>query len=234
MATKYPPQSYFLVTGGSGFIGSHFIDFFLQKHENYNVINLDEVNIEFEMASYDTLPYSFIQSNIIPESFQLYDYNNSIIDNQFYNINFLKGEINISKDILPGSFKASFNYYPIFKNPYIQGAYWNNSWMNIEQEIDYNGNSLVIEEVQDADVFDGIMLDFKNDWNIEFANSKWILDGFEIEGNNISSKFELSIPDLLETLMFIKPRSLNIPSVIARDGLTFAKFFLRLYDLNSE
>ena len=59
----------------------------------YNVINLDEVNIEFEMASYDTLPYSFIQSNIIPESFQLYDYNNSIIDNQFYNINFLKGEM---------------------------------------------------------------------------------------------------------------------------------------------
>lgn len=205
----------------------------------YNVINLDEVNIEFEMASYDTLPYSFIQSNIIPESFQLYDYNNSIIDNQFYNINFLKGEINISKDILPGSFKASFNYYPIFKNPYIQGAHWNNSWMNIEQEIDYNGNSLVIEEVQDADVFDGIMLDFKNDWNIEFANSKWILDGFEIEENNISSKFELSM-DTLSQGQFRSFASPNDYMIVFNDNLEFSedlygsKSNFKLYDITND
>ena len=30
-----------LITGGAGFIGSNFIPYFLEKHENYNLINLD-------------------------------------------------------------------------------------------------------------------------------------------------------------------------------------------------
>ena len=46
--------------------------------------------------------------------------------------------------------------------------------------------------------------------------------------SKIKFLIELSIPYLLETLIFIKPRSLKTPSVIASDGLTFARFFLRL------
>ena len=49
-----------------------------------------------------------------------------------------------------------------------------------------------------------------------------------------SSNLELSTPDLFATFIFISPKSLNMPSVIASEGFTFAKFFLRLYDLNSE
>nr|WP_272943631.1 NAD-dependent epimerase/dehydratase family protein [Hippea alviniae] len=30
-----------LITGGAGFIGSNFIPYFLEKHPEYNVINLD-------------------------------------------------------------------------------------------------------------------------------------------------------------------------------------------------
>ena len=31
----------FLVTGGAGFIGSNYIPYFLAKHQQYNIVNLD-------------------------------------------------------------------------------------------------------------------------------------------------------------------------------------------------
>ena len=30
-----------LVTGGAGFIGSHFVDYMLENYQNYEIINLD-------------------------------------------------------------------------------------------------------------------------------------------------------------------------------------------------
>ena len=35
-----------LVTGGAGFIGSNFIPYFLEKHPEYSIINLDKLTLE--------------------------------------------------------------------------------------------------------------------------------------------------------------------------------------------
>ncbi|RDU64780.1 dTDP-glucose 4,6-dehydratase [Helicobacter sp. MIT 14-3879] len=34
-------KEYVLITGGAGFIGSNFIEYFIKKYQNYNIINLD-------------------------------------------------------------------------------------------------------------------------------------------------------------------------------------------------
>ncbi len=57
-----------LVTGGSGFIGSNFVLYFLKKYPNYHIVNLDKLTyaatglLENEMN--DTENYTFIQGSI--------------------------------------------------------------------------------------------------------------------------------------------------------------------------
>lgn len=58
----------FLVTGGSGFIGSHFLNYFLRKHEDISVINLDKLTYAGNRANTQNLEkdsrYEFIQGDI--------------------------------------------------------------------------------------------------------------------------------------------------------------------------
>ena len=128
-------------------------------------------------------PFSFYKrflnkKNIIADSFVLSSEYGFEISDDDYVINFEKGEIKLNENVLPGTFQASFNYYPIYKSPYIQGAKWDAS--NLEN---YDGNTLWIEEVQDAEVFDGIMLDFNNDWDVLYRDCNWILDGTDTNDN---------------------------------------------------
>ena len=41
-----------LVTGGYGFIGSNFIKYFLKKHTNYNIFNLDSLTYAADKKIY--------------------------------------------------------------------------------------------------------------------------------------------------------------------------------------
>lgn len=57
-----------LITGGAGFIGSCFVRYMLNKHQNYKIINLDALtyagNIENLSDIKDNPNYSFVKGNI--------------------------------------------------------------------------------------------------------------------------------------------------------------------------
>ncbi len=57
-----------LITGGAGFIGSNFIHYFLDKHPDYELINLDALtycgNLENLVAVEDNPHYTFIKGDI--------------------------------------------------------------------------------------------------------------------------------------------------------------------------
>jgi len=57
-----------LVTGGAGFIGSNFINYILDKREDYNIVNLDKLtyagNLENLIPSQNKKNYTFIRGDI--------------------------------------------------------------------------------------------------------------------------------------------------------------------------
>jgi len=57
-----------LVTGGAGFIGSNFIPYFIEKHSDYHIINLDKLTYAGNLANLseveDNDQYTFVQGDI--------------------------------------------------------------------------------------------------------------------------------------------------------------------------
>lgn len=57
-----------LITGGSGFIGSNFIPYFLEKYPNYNLVNLDLLTYAGSLENLDEIEnnprYKFIKGDI--------------------------------------------------------------------------------------------------------------------------------------------------------------------------
>ena len=57
-----------LVTGGAGFIASNFINYFLEKRDDYNIINLDKLtyagNLENLIPSQKKKNYHFVKGDI--------------------------------------------------------------------------------------------------------------------------------------------------------------------------
>ena len=158
----------------------------------YNVLDLDTISVSLTLFSNDTLYYNLGKNNIIEESFALYNEYNQLIPSSYYDINYSTGEIRMNNSYLPGDFVAKFNYYPIYRSPYIQGAQWEPNFV----ENNYDGISLWIEEVQDAEIFDGIMLDFQNSWDVVFKEFKWVLDGVESIDGDISNTLDIYVDTL--------------------------------------
>ena len=57
-----------LITGGAGFIGSNFIEYFLKKYEDYSVVNLDLITYAGDLENLKKLEkninYTFVQGDI--------------------------------------------------------------------------------------------------------------------------------------------------------------------------
>jgi dTDP-glucose 4,6-dehydratase len=76
-----------LITGGAGFIGSNFIPFFLNKHQDTKVINLDKLTYAGELSNLDEVSsnrnYNFVKGDIynrklIEDLFKTYRFNGVI------------------------------------------------------------------------------------------------------------------------------------------------------------
>ena len=81
-----------LVTGGAGFIGSNFIPYFLEKHENYRVINLDKLTYAGSLENLKEVEghprYYFIKGDIC---------NRELVDYIFCEFH-IKGVINFAAE----------------------------------------------------------------------------------------------------------------------------------------
>jgi len=161
----------------------------------YSIKDLNQITVEFDLQVNDTVFYSLDKKNIIEDTFVLKFSNGNQVPESSYNINFSKGEIQILNEELPGEFFAEFNYYPVYKSPYIHGAQWNGSLLDNDNN-NYDGTSLWIEEVTDSDIFDGMMMQFNNDWEIGYKNHHWIIDGNEISDTNPAPNIDISFGTL--------------------------------------
>lgn len=76
-----------LITGGLGFIGSNFLPFFLEKHKEYKIINLDKITYAADVSNLNEIStnanYNFIKGDIcdrvlVDELFKEYQFNGVI------------------------------------------------------------------------------------------------------------------------------------------------------------
>ncbi|MAJ43272.1 MAG: hypothetical protein CMF96_00820 [Candidatus Marinimicrobia bacterium] len=142
----------------------------------YSVLNKKEIEVQifFEDSIFIDLGYL----NIHSESFLIEDIYGNVIENSNYFLDNERGKIIFTNSLLLETILiAKFNFYPIYKSPYIQ-------------------NSPFIDEDFDTEVFDGIRLIFENDWDIQIQDSKikWITsDENDTQINNSSLILQLDI-----------------------------------------
>lgn len=88
-----------LITGGAGFIGSHVVRRFVNKYENYHIINLDFLtyagNLENLSDIENSANYTFIKGDIINEDF----INNLFKEYQFDAVIHLAAESHVDRSI---------------------------------------------------------------------------------------------------------------------------------------
>jgi hypothetical protein len=121
----------------------------------YSIKDLTPVTVTF--IPNDTLPVQLPYQNIIIESVTVKNSVGSIISNDDYVLISATGKIFASA---PGSLgndehSITFNHYPIYNDPHLQNSPWTHSeWLPYAPE------------TKDTRAFDGIRLNFSNDWVI--------------------------------------------------------------------
>ena len=127
-----------LVTGGAGFIGSNFIPYFLDKYENYKIINLDSLtyagNLENLKEVENSSRYKFIKGDICNQDlvefiFHEYDIGavihfaaESHVDNSIKNPSiFIETNVNGTFNLLNSAYRywmsSPFRYRDGYRSP---------------------------------------------------------------------------------------------------------------------
>lgn len=103
-----------LITGGAGFIGSNFIEYFLEKNRNIKVVNIDKLTYAGELSNLETVEdskfYTFIKGDICDKK---------LVDSLFKNYKFI-GVIHFAAE---SHVDNSINNPDAFINTNIHGTY---------------------------------------------------------------------------------------------------------------
>ncbi|HTY35991.1 MAG TPA: hypothetical protein VMH23_02715, partial [Bacteroidota bacterium] len=118
----------------------------------YSVHDLQTVSEMF--ISQDTSVVTLSHKNIIPSTVVVHNSSGGTVSASAYRLDGTRGTIRgTGGGTLPvGTYNISFEYYPVYKSPYILG-------------------SPFTSETKDADTFDGITMGFRNDWTVTLVDS---------------------------------------------------------------
>jgi dTDP-glucose 4,6-dehydratase len=152
-----------LITGGAGFIGSNFIPYFLEKYQNYKIINLDKLtyagNLENLKEVEDNSRYKFIKGDICNKElveFIFKEYNikgvihfaaESHVDNSIKNPNlFIETNVNGTYTLLDVAKKYWMGKPFIYKKDYEDCRFHHISTDEVYGTLLENSNELFIEK----------------------------------------------------------------------------------------
>ena len=119
-----------LITGGAGFIGSNFIDYFLKKYEDYSIVNLDLITYAGDLENLKKLEnkinYTFVQGDIsdralVKELFEKYN-----IDNVIH----FAAESHVDNSISEPDIFVKTNVFGTFVLLDVANQYWGNNKEN--------------------------------------------------------------------------------------------------------
>ncbi len=115
-----------LITGGAGFIGSNFIPYFLKKHPQVKVLNLDKLTYAGELSNLDDVKdnnrYSFAQGDIcnrhlVEELFNKHQFNGVI---HFAAESHVDNSINTPNEFINTNILGTFNLIDVAKNHWME------------------------------------------------------------------------------------------------------------------
>jgi len=127
----------------------------------YTVKDLEPITESF--TPNDTFRVQLGKKHLIPESIKVLNNLGNEVSLDDYEIDYDLGRIRGTR---PGSLGNSehsivFNYYPIYRNPYINGSIWSDPTQ-----------APFVPEHKDSDIFDGLSIKFQNDWFITALDKK--------------------------------------------------------------
>ncbi|TCK67817.1 dTDP-glucose 4,6-dehydratase [Winogradskyella wandonensis] len=119
----------FLITGGLGFIGSNFIEYYLKKYSGYQIVNLDKLTYAGELSNLKSVVnhpnYTYIKGdicdkNLIKSLFEEYNFSHVI---HFAAESHVDNSIASPDAFINTNVVGTFNLLDIAKNHWMQGPF---------------------------------------------------------------------------------------------------------------
>ncbi|WP_223154583.1 dTDP-glucose 4,6-dehydratase [Aestuariibaculum sediminum] len=117
-----------LITGGAGFIGSNFINYFLKEHPSFKIVNLDKLTYAGDLTNVKDLPnhadYTFVKGDICDRSqleklFKQYDFKSVI---HFAAESHVDNSIHNPDAFMQTNVLGTFNLLDVAKNHWMRGS----------------------------------------------------------------------------------------------------------------
>jgi hypothetical protein len=123
----------------------------------FSVRDLQSVSETF--ISQDTSVVQLARKNFISGTVVLRNQQGAVLPGTAYRLDLSRGTIRgVTANSMPsGAYTLSYEYYPVYKSPYILGSPY-------------------AAETKDAEVFDGVTIGFQNDWTVSLIDSSsgWV------------------------------------------------------------